>query len=227
MKYALSPSKAHRFLRCTASLLHDKKEEETAATIRGRQLHEYAYLKLTNQDYEEFAEIHQINDYEENLINCYVNAVLEEAIRIGATKRIFEKKESASLYFFNFNYIIDALLIGGDTASIIDLKTGNIDVEVENNEQLLFYAHDVSIKYPKIKKFRLSIFQKMRMKTQEIQKQDIIDFFLEKYDIFEEIHSEDLKYRPSEKACQWCAIKNTCIARANWIVRGKPDEYEV
>ena len=61
------------------SLLHDKKEEETPATIRGRQLHEYAYLKLTNQDYEEFAEIHQFNDYEENLINCYVNAVHERS----------------------------------------------------------------------------------------------------------------------------------------------------
>ena len=96
----------------------------------------------------------------------------KEAIRIGATKRVFEKrkKESASLYFFNFNYIIDALLIGGDTASIIDLKTGNIDVEVENNEQLLFYAHDVSIKYPKIKSFDYLFFQKMRMKTQEIKK---------------------------------------------------------
>ena len=41
-----------------------------------------------------------------------------------------------TIYGFDIHLIIDALLIGRDTASIIDLKTGRTEVDEEDNEQL-------------------------------------------------------------------------------------------
>lgn len=219
--YKLSPSKAHRFLNCTASLKHDVPFTETPFTIRGNLLHSYAEMKLKLEDTRNFEVANNLNDYEIWLITTYVKEVLQEYNNIFAYHMEVENKQPIKIFGFDINLIIDVLLIGHDTISVIDLKTGNADVEAKDNEQLLFYGYAALMRFNKIKKVRTSIFQKGKMKTEEKTPTEIYDFFLSKYDIFNKIQKNELEYNPSDKACKYCAIKDSCIARSEWILGEK------
>ena len=219
--YKLSPSKAHRYLQCTKSLEFDTEFVETPYTVRGSLLHEYAEMMIKNKNVDDFKETHSITDYEEYLIQSYVDAVWNEKDLIGANKLIVEEKRNITLYDNSINLIIDTLLVGKDTVSIIDLKTGNNDIDPNDNEQLLFYAYSIVNDYKDVKEFRLSIFQKGKLKTTVVSLDEVLDFFMSKFFIFEKIKNNDLEYNPSDKACKYCAIRNTCRARAEWIIGGK------
>ena len=91
--YKLSPSKAHRFLNCTASLMHDKPFVENAATIRGKLLHEFAEKRLRNEDTREFEINNKINDYEIFIVESYVNSIWREYNEILATKYLQSKNK--------------------------------------------------------------------------------------------------------------------------------------
>lgn len=219
--YKLSPSKAHRFLQCTKSLEFDTAFVETPITIRGSMLHTFAEMMIKNKDIQSFIEEHEINDYEQFLVSQYVESVWDEKQKLHAKKVIVEEKTKIRLYGNNINLIMDALILGKNTASIIDLKTGNSDVDAKDNEQLYFYAYAVIQKYPHYQKIRLSIFQKGKLKTITVTKDEVLDFFFDKEYIFENIKENKLEYNPSDKACKFCAIKDTCKARAEWIIGGK------
>ena len=219
--YKLSPSKAHRYLECPQSLEYDLPFIETPATIRGNNLHTWAEkrLRVNNEQYfTDFADEHEFNDYERFLIDGYVKAVLEEKFSINAHRMIVEQKENINIYDNSINLIVDTLLLARNSASIIDLKTGNVDVDVEDNEQLYFYGYMVVMKHKNIKRVRLSIFQKGRMKTIEATRDEILNFFIDKQDVFEAISKNELYYNPSDKACRFCAHKDKCLARAKWII---------
>lgn len=219
--YKLSPSKAHRYLQCTKSLEFDTEFVETPYTIRGSILHEFAELMVKNMEIETFIKEHKITDYEHYLVSGYVDAVWEEKQLIDAKEMIVEEKRNITLYDNSINLIIDTLLIGKDTVSIIDLKTGNNDIDPDDNEQLMFYAYSIVNDYIHIKNFRLSIFQKGKLKTTVVSLDEVLDFFMSKFLVFQKINKNELEYNPSDKACKFCAIKDTCRARAEWIIGGK------
>jgi hypothetical protein len=228
--YKLSPSKAHRFLHCTASLKHDLPFVETPATIRGNILHKLAEMYLCGYDSQiiyDYIDTNKINDYEQFLINTYVNNVWREFDQIGARQIIVEQKQPIQIYDNKINLIIDALLVAPTEVSIIDLKTGNADVDAEDNEQLLFYGYAEAVKNPHLKNIRLSIFQKGKLKTFEQTPSEIFDFFIGHHKTFDEINKNELTYKPSEKACKYCAIKGTCVERARWIFEGKDGQSEI
>jgi hypothetical protein len=218
--YKLSPSKAHRFLNCTKSLEFDVDFIETPVTMRGSILHTLAEMSLRNQETMEYIAEHKINEYELYLINEYTRAVWNETERIKG-ELIIEKKKPIIIFNNNINLIVDALIIGEKEASIIDLKTGNADVDVEDNEQLYFYAYMVATQYNNIETFYLNIFQKGILKTYVVTKNQVFDFFLEKEHVFLKIEKNELEYNPSDKACKFCSIKDKCMARAKWIIGGK------
>lgn len=222
--YKISPSKAHRILNCTASLRHDDVFVETPATVRGNILHTLGEMFLKEVDDDkitEFINEHGIDGYELDLIQGYIHAVLYETEKIGATEMQIEVKREIDIYGFKSNSIIDTLLLSKYEASIIDLKTGNYDVDIIDNEQLYLYGYGVLTRYPDIQIVHLSIFQKMKKKTITLTRGEIFDYFLDKEEVFTDIRNGNLKYNPSEKACKFCPIKDTCIARAKWIVGGK------
>jgi len=219
--YKLSPSKAHRFLNCTKSLEFDKEFVETPQTIRGSILHELAEMSLKNEDILTFIEKHKVNEYELYLINGYVKEVWTEILKIPNSRMVIEQKKPIIIYNNNINLVIDCLILGDRTASIFDLKTGNGDIEVEDNEQLYFYAYMVATTYDKVDKFILNIYQKGKKKTTELTRQEVFDFFIEKEEVFQKIEQGKLEYNPSDKACKFCPIKDTCLARARWIIGGK------
>jgi CRISPR/Cas system-associated exonuclease Cas4 (RecB family) len=224
--YKLSPSKAHRFLNCTKSLEFDVPFVETPQTVRGQILHELAQLMLNNKESQDFIKENKINEYELYLIDGYVNQCWNEYHYVSArTKGLpiiqVEQKKPIAIYNNQINLIVDCLIIGDKIASIVDLKSGNGDIEVEDNEQLYFYAYMVASDYKDIEVFRLNIYQKGKLKTIEIVRKEVLDFFIDKYEVFDNINKRKLEYNPSDKACKFCPIKDTCIARAKWIIGGK------
>jgi hypothetical protein len=218
--YKLSPSKAHRYLNCTKSLEFDVDFVETPVTLRGSVLHKLAEMSLRNQETMEYIAEHKINEYELYLINEYVRAVWNETERLKG-ELIIEEKKPIIIFNNKINLIVDALIIGKKEASIVDLKTGNADVDVEENEQLYFYAYMVATQFDNIETFYINIFQKGIMKTFVVSKNQVFDFFLEKEHVFLKIEKNELEYNPSDKACKYCAIKDKCMARAKWIIGGK------
>ncbi len=221
--YKLSPSKAHRFLVCTKSLEHDVEFTETAVTIRGKMLHDLAEKKLREEDIFDFVKNNDINEYEHFLIDGYVKTVINEYYQLGAHTLQVEIKEPIFIYGNTINIVIDALVLAKVKASILDLKTGNTDVEITDNEQMMFYAYLVATKYPKINTIYISIYQKGRQKKHKILRSEVFDFFISKEHIFEKIRKNELEYNPSDSACKYCAIKKTCMARAKWIIEGKKE----
>jgi len=203
------------------SLKFDEEFVETPTTIRGNQLHELAEMRLLGKDTKEFETQHAFNSYELFLIDSYVRAVKFEFEYTNAKKMVVEEKRNITIYDNSINLIVDVLLIGKKTASVIDLKTGNIEVDVLDNEQLYFYAYMAIIKNPNISKLRLSIFQKGKMKTFETTQSDVLNFFFEKEEVFRAINEDKLYYAPSDKACKFCGARETCMARAKWIIEGK------
>ncbi len=83
------------------------------------------------------------------------------------------------------------------------------------------------MKYPKINTLRLAIFQKGKMKIEEYKREDVLDFFIEKEEVFEQIRNNELTYNPSDKACKWCGNKKDYRARAEWIIGGKNDRNQI
>ena len=219
--YKLSPSKAHRFLNCTKSLDFDVAFIETPQTIRGSILHELAEMILNNQDVLEFISEHKINEYEIYLINGYVQSVWDEMTKIPNGKIVIEEKKPILIYENNINVVVDCLILGDKVASVFDLKSGNGEVDVEDNEQLYFYAYMVATTYASIERFILNIYQKGKKKTVELTRSQVLDFFIEKQPVFEKISKGQLEYQPSDKACKFCPVKETCVARAKWIIGGK------
>jgi len=219
--YKLSPSKAHRFLHCTKSLDFDVAFTETPQTVRGNILHALAEMTLKNEEVMNYIQEHKINEYELYLVNGYAKEVWEEVEKIPNAKVIIEEKKPIIIYNNNINLVIDCLIVGDNIASIFDLKTGNGEIDVEDNEQLYFYAYMVAMDFDKIDRFILNIYQKGKKKTIELTRTEVLDFFIDKQDVFKNIEQGKLEYKPSDKACKFCHVKDTCIARAKWIVGGK------
>jgi CRISPR/Cas system-associated exonuclease Cas4 (RecB family) len=220
--YKLSPSKAHRFLNCTKSLEFDVPFTETPQTVRGNILHQLAQMQLANQDFQDFIQEHKINEYELYLIDSYVSACWSEKHRLGEDAVMtVEEKKPIVIYNNSINLVVDCLIVNQTEASILDLKSGNGDIEAEDNEQLYFYAYMVALQHTGVNKFSLSIFQKGKMKTIVVSRKEVFDFFIERFDTFEKIANKELEYNPSDKACKFCPIKDTCLARARWIIGGK------
>lgn len=226
--YKLSPSKAHRYLQCPMSLKFDVEFVENEITKRGSNLHRYAELLLTNKEEEaqKLSDEMNMNNYEYNIIRGYINHIYEEMALLMTDKKTIEIKQSIDLYGNKINLIMDASIKNKDTASIIDLKTGRNKIEPAENEQLLFYALATILNDKNIKNFRLIISQYGNKYVYETNKDKVIDFFFEKREIFDAINNNKLYYCPSEKACKYCANKEECRARAEWIIYGKVGLYD-
>lgn len=216
--YKLSPSKAHRFLNCTASLKHDVEFVDTIYTARGTLLHELGEKLIKKEDVDDFIIENEINFHELEFLEAYANAVLEEFYFINATILDIEVIKPIEIYGFNTNSSIDALALSETTASIIDLKTGRNEISPFNNEQLYFYAYSVIMDYPNIKTIRLSIFQNSQMKTIVVDKKKVLKYFEKKAKVFEKIANDDLTYNPGKKACKYFSIRETCEARMQWLI---------
>ena len=215
--YKLSPSIAHRFLNCTASLRHELPFEENEYSRRGKFLHEIAGGFGDVQTGNRWGKYVAIIELRKNLVHSYANTVLTKAAELNA-KPIIERKQRIFLYGNAINLIIDAFILGREKAIVIDLKTGFSPVETKDNEQLYFYAYFVVSNFPNVNDIEVAIFQNLKYESEVLTRGEVLNYFFEKHQIFEDINNDNLKYTPHPKACKYCAIRDTCSARLNSLI---------
>lgn len=215
--YKLSPSIAHRFLNCTASLRHELPFEENEYSRRGKFLHEIAGALAMCKPETVGESMSLLSSYEKNLVHSYANTVLTKAAELNA-KPIIERKQRIFLYGNAINLIIDALILSREKAIVIDLKTGFSPVETKDNEQLYFYAYFAVSNFPNVNEIEVAIFQNLKYESEILTRGEVLNYFFEKHQIFEDINNDNLKYTPHPKACKYCAIRDTCSARLNSLI---------
>lgn len=241
-KYKLSPSASERFLTCTASLPHNLSFTENKATLKGQLQHAVAQLRLeqiflgkdnawkleklmnpknkytSRNDTELF--VYWDDESERTVSNyiTYIKAIYEEYKPISIE---FEKRIKMVFYGNTINGVIDCVMITKDKRVIIvDLKTGRVPVDTEDNKQMLMYANgtiqDLFRKDTKIyDKILISICQSLINNTQAVEYtlKQLIDWYVEQKDKMNEINTNNLVFNPSKTACKYCQYRDNCSAR--------------
>jgi len=115
---------------------------------------------------------------------------------------------------------VDALILHGDTAYVVDLKWGKgIRVDAEENSQLSLYALGALQRYQfdyGIEKVVLAIVQPRldHISGWETTAGALLEFGEHIKERAAIALSDDAPATPSEKACQWCRAKAVCRERA-------------
>lgn len=231
----LNPSAADRWTTCTASpgFIMDNWDkvppDDTAYNQEGTTAHEVAAALL--QDRPPFVD----NKYycpvpitPEMHWHAWNYADYIAGLRAPGGKLLVEQKLPL-WYMPGRNALIDAAVINPDSVHIIDYKYGEgIVVSPENNLQATIYAESVllanSISAPP--PITVHIFQPRGRAASDspshVWKVDIDTFLRLKDKITKAARDiligglfpeNDLKFAPSEKACQWCPAKGFCPAR--------------
>ena len=210
----LSPSSAHRWLACPASVaasagLQDKPSEHAA---EGTLAHDLAACALeTGTDAPDtHPELQVYLDYVRAIPG---ERMVEQRIDIAAVTGEAGAQGTA-----------DAVVIDGDTLHVIDLKWGRgVQVDAENNEQLILYALgalDSLDPLGEIETVALAIVQprighlsKWVTTAEHLRGlQHRIRLAAGHALALTVKGPEPADYRPGEKQCRWCLAKATCPA---------------
>lgn len=268
----LSPSGAHRWMRCTGSLAleaqlpagretNEYADEGTAAHFLAEQcLREgvdaagfigQAITVETSgdtywsadrtpmeeggpEDYREFTVDAEFAGH----VQTYVDAV---RVRGGAQEYEVRVDLSAALNVPDQFGTADAVVMDfeTDTLEVHDLKFGRgVRVDALDNEQLMLYMLGAALRYEAVgdwRKFRVFIHQPRlgHLDDFEFDRTRLTEFAREarskaaeamKWLDAERIPTGVLS--PSEKACQWCAVRGACSARAQFIQDSVIDHFD-
>ncbi len=238
----LSPSGAHRWLKCTPSVrLEDGFPETTSpAAEEGTLAHELAELKLINYFYPI-----SVRSYNAKLRKMKTHELWDEEM-MGHTETYLDYIKSAAMAFENQPYVsieqkvslescipegaglADCVLVGGNTLHVIDFKYGkspNGRVSAEENPQLMLYAlgaYEIYKVLYDIHNIKISIVQP-RLPEGISEWGCPLGELLE----FQDFVSDQAKkawegegdFLPSEKTCKYCKAKASCRARAEENVK--------
>lgn len=242
MQYKLSPSSSSRFLTCSASLKHNTGFSENETTLKGSLQHEVAYLILDEyfnetDNKERIAFLTDYNNWYESkerkeikvrwekefqkTVDNYVDYVKALFIQFKPKKVLLEYKIKMKFHGNDINGTADCVMfLDNDDIIIIDLKTGRSKVETEENSQMLMYAYGIaqdtfrkSNTLPS--RVIISINQSLINNTVAMSYdfRDVVDWYIKKGSVMEEINSGNLVYRPSKIACRFCQYKQKCNTR--------------
>lgn len=241
-KYKLNPSASERFLTCTASLQYNSGFSESVVTLKGNLQHEVAALRLLqiyeNEDHTE--EIERLTDYNNvyisknnpnlqvqwtNDCNVVVDnyvSYIQQLYKELQPKRIhIEYKVKMSFYDNVINGTADCVMIlQNDDIVIIDLKTGRVKVDTDDNKQMFMYAYAVlQTEYQRTRKLPnhiiISICQSLVNNTQarKYSLKYLVDWYFAQFQPMWEINTNNLTYNPSPTACKYCQYRSKCNAR--------------
>jgi len=211
----LSPSSAHRWMKCTASvdLCKDIPRVDNPASEKGTFLHEVAHDYLVNKlPYVMMP--HVLLDNAPGEIREYLRYVfkLQESGTNYYEQRLeIDKSDQSEYKIFG---TADCVHISNGNLEIIDLKTGSIPVEAKENLQLLIYAfmafktfcantpyHGLIVK--------MTIIQHEVIDTWELPIEHLTAMTRDIFRAQTEIYLGDTEYVLGDH-CQYCPGKNMC-----------------
>jgi CRISPR/Cas system-associated exonuclease Cas4 (RecB family) len=208
----LSASRADRFMTCPGSVrLESQMPEEPPgeAAAVGTAIHELAEAMLRGDA------INQADypDSHWNMASSYVKFINE--LIENPRKKLIEVNVDDGLKSLHqaLGGTADAVLVDGNHLHVIDLKTGRVPVEAENNRQLLTYAVGVMRKFkaPSDITCTMHIFQPMvGHSSWTVDGARLIQHGVDLQEAATLALSYDAPTNPSPDACKYCRAKTIC-----------------
>ena len=233
----LSASSAHRWLVCTPSARMEAQMEDTTSeyAAEGTLAHDIAELKVRQKYVKPQSKTTfnkkmkalkakeryqpEMDSYTENYLD-YVSETIysfETAPHVAVEQRV----DFSSIVPEGFG-TCDCIVIGGDRLEIIDLKYGKgVQVDATDNPQLRLYAlgamEAYEMLYP-ITNVTMHIVQPRRghISTETLTAADLKAWAQDIQPAVQAAYDGTGDYKPEEKACKFCRIRETCRARAEY-----------
>lgn len=240
-KHSILAPSSKEWIHCglSAKFLANKEEETNDASEFGTECHALAeaYIKqsLKIDDYDENpvsidelkSSFNHYDEEMETLATGYANFVIGQADyeekRIGKKPLVFVEQVLEMDYAPDTHGTADAIIIAGDTLTIIDNKTGFIPVKVfeenELNSQLGIYglyAYKLFADIYSIKKIRLVIYQERihNIDDQTIDVEDLLEWEVAVLrPAAKETQNPNAEVN-SGKWCKYCPGRNICRKRS-------------
>ena len=224
----LSPSGAHRWMRCTGSLLLEEKLPDRSSVYadEGTLAHEFAARILVGED---TAELKQHALFKPNMLEYvadYVKLVTEYVD--GGSLLVEQRVDFSSVVGVPESFgTSDTVILHDDRMTIIDLKYGmgvkvyasseDKDGKTHGNEQLMLYALGALYEYEMVSDFSsvtMVIHQPRLNHVSEFSMsvEDLRAFGLEAKAKAAEALTPGAPLTPGSKQCRFCKAKATCPA---------------
>lgn len=228
----LSPSGAHRWMTCPGSLKAESglPDQSSPYADWGTAAHEFSALFLGEvYTYEQAAALVDVLGVEvggtvwpftsDMLACCWSYVKLVRDLAEGKVLLV-EQRLSFSEYVdvpdqFGTS---DAVILGDDTITVVDLKTGmGVKVDAEDNEQLMLYALGALHGFEMMGDFthiQMVISQPRlgHVSDHTITIDDLLAFAEKAKSAAQVTLTDDAPLNPSEDACRFCKAKATCPA---------------
>lgn len=216
----LSASGAHRWATCPASVgMEEGKRDKTSVyAAEGTDAHDLAEQCLRN------------GTNADNYLNCMVGDTLVSPEMIDAVQfyldyvrnqkgqLLVEQRVDFSPWVAEGFGTADAIVINGDTISVIDLKYGKgVRVDAEENLQAILYALGTLNDYSFIEEFGVFKLVIVQPRLDHVSEWEISTPYLKEFgkqlkEASELALSDNPPFNPGEKQCRFCKAKATCRA---------------
>ena len=228
----LSPSGAHRWMRCPGSLLLEENLPDTSSVYadEGTAAHEVGAWIL-HQDLDADAARKVVGELgvevgdkvwpitDEMIDHCLDYAKLVREYANGRPFMVEQRLEFSHIVGVPDQFgTSDAVILGDDTLFVVDLKYGmGVKVEAQDNEQLQLYALGALSEYAFLGEFKfvqMVIHQPRLNHVSEfvLPVDDLLAFGKTAADAAALAVAPNAPLVPGEKQCRWCKAKATCPA---------------
>lgn len=233
----LSPSAAHRWIRCSPSACLEREfpSSSSEAAAEGTAAHALCEHKL--RKFLKLRSKRPHSDFEDDEMDrcsdAYVSFVQEQMGEIPSPMVLVEQRLDLTCYVPEAFGTADCIIVGGDMLHVIDFKYGmGVLVEAEHNPQMMLYALgalDLLDGIYDIQTISMSIFQPRRENvcTWSLTKEDLLRWARD--DLVEKAR---LAYAGEGAFCagEWCTFCRAavrCRARAEEKLRLAREEFKL